>query len=122
MANLEELKAHRQQEAFKSALKILDAQGCKYKVIKEDGQQFGDLVLQSDVVPATRRDLRRYGYIEKIANMKVHDIVTIKADSLEDMKGLSACCCHYGTRSFGVRSIASKTNKETLEIELYRKY
>jgi len=122
MANLEDVKARRRQEAFMSALKTLDAQGCKYKVIKDDGQQFGDLVLQSDVVAPKRRDCKRYGYIEKISGMKVDDIVTIKADSLEDMKTLAACCCHYGSRIFGVRSIASKTNKDTLEVELYRKY
>lgn len=122
MATIEELQARKQREALEVAIKILDAQGCKYKVITADGAEFGVLEVAPERKRARRRDLSHFGYPEKVRAMKVGDVIVFKAADEDEMASVASSASSVGIQTFGRGSVVYETSKETLEAMIHRRF
>lgn len=101
--------------AIKQALKLLDASGCKYYVIDEEGDSYGE-------VPKQNKSKRKYkcgemaNYFKPyLSEIKVGDVAVIPSGEF-DIRSLSGAITAYLSHEWGKQSYKSCTNKKTIEI------
>lgn len=114
-----------QSIAVSRAIALLNAAQAQYKIITEDGAEYGGLTV---VVPKAKKrihtrprgELRDY-YLPYLINMQAGQTVSVPAGpyELEDLRGpiTSYCSTHWGNGSY-ITSINRKENAvELLRVE-----
>lgn len=106
------------------ALKMLDAAGCAYAVIKPDGDIVGTLELAIQNARKTRKtrhprhDFKSTGYIDKITKMEIGDVVKLDAGKFPVGSFRSAISALASTK-FGKGSHSTWVNGKIIEIFRY---
>ena len=109
-------------EAIKKAIRMLDAVKAQYKVISEDGQEFGELeVADSKPKRSVRhRFFAQTGYLEKINNMATVDVVSLSPPTDSTCEQMRSAVCGSLNRKYGGGSCITTINKATNQIEVLR--
>jgi hypothetical protein len=101
------------------AIKLLDASGAKYKIIDQDGNEFGELVVSQQKKSSRTYALKpgtmfRY-YHPLIKNMKVGDVVVIAHGEFEP-KSLQGAITGWATANWGKGSYKTCIVDSNIEI------
>jgi hypothetical protein len=115
-----------QVQAAEQAIKFLNASGAKYKVILEDGTEYGDLQVVPPKKKITReRSRTEYGsltpiYKDTIDKASVGDVIIFSFAEL-DAKGiprasLRSASLAYASKTWGNGTYTSYSTPEHLEI------
>jgi hypothetical protein len=109
-------------EAIKKAIRMLDAVKAQYKIISEDGQEFGKLEVAA---AKPKRSLRhrffaQTGYLEKITNMAVGDVVFLSPPTDATCEQMRSAVCGSLNRKYGGGSCMTTINKSQNQIEVLR--
>ena len=114
-----------QSIAVSRAIALLNAAQAQYKIITEDGAEYGGLTV---VIPKEKKrihtrprgELRDY-YLPHIQNMKSGDLVKVPAGpyELEDLRGpiTSYCSQHWGNGSYVTSLNRAENAVEVLRVE-----
>ena len=63
------------QDTISKAIKLLDATGCKYKVIAPDDAEYGELKIQPPAKKVRKiNNFRKTGYVDVIKNQKIGEV------------------------------------------------
>ena len=103
--------------AIDQALKLLNASGCKYFVVDEEGKTYGEI----PVLPKQKND-RKYKpgemlnyYKPFVINAKVGDVVVIPYGNF-DQRSLSGAVTAYLSNTWGKKSYKSYMTNSAIEI------
>ena len=108
-------------EAINKALRLLDAAKTKYKVITEDGQEFGELEVAKKPKYKLRRNVFvKTGYMEKIKTMDVGDVVVLTPPEGSTCEQMRSAVCGTLNRVYGAGACMTTINKQKDQIEILR--
>lgn len=105
--------------AFRRALQTIEALGYKYKIIANDGTEYGDLAV---VVPKVRKtrvvvnNFRNTGYRERLAAMAVGEVVDFEAPDGDSAKNFQSAISSKATRLWGQGSHTTHVYGRTVQV------
>ena len=109
------------KDAINKAIRLLDAVKAKYKIITEDGEEFGELeVMVKPKYSLRRRVFAETGYIEKIKPMAVGDVVTLSPPDGSTCEQMRSAVCGTLNRMYGAGACMTTINKVTNQVEVLR--
>lgn len=108
--------------AVERLVKQLENMGCQFKIITEDGDEFGTLVVASDK-PKTTRVYNRYvketNYIELLKDIKVGESVFVAAGTAP-LDGVQSVCSSYMVMNFGKGTYMTVQHADRNGVEVLR--
>jgi hypothetical protein len=104
------------QLALVSAIDRLKAIGAQFAIITADGKQFGDLKLAKPEPKKKPRPNYQAIYRDQISQMKVGDVVTLKAGEGVDADNLRCSAQAYLIQRYGTGASTSTVSGNTIEI------
>lgn len=108
-------------EAINKAIRMLDAAKAQYKIITEDGQEFGELNVAKKAKHSLRhRFYANTGYLEKIKPMVVGDVVLLSPPEGSTCEQMRSAVCGTLNRMHGAGACMTTINKVTNQIEVLR--
>lgn len=108
-------------EAINKAIRLLDAAKAQYKIITEDGQEFGELEVMVRVKHSARhRVFAETGYIEKIKPMVIGDVVVLSPPEGSTCEQMRSAVCGTLNRMYGAGACMTTINKVTNQVEILR--
>ena len=104
-------------KAITQAVRLLNAAHAQFKIISENGEEFGEL----EIVAAKTRTRRHNvfaasGYIPKIEAMQVGDVEVLESPETEDVKKFRSAVCGCAGRVFGNGNYTTLVNGNTIEL------
>lgn len=107
------------KRTISQAIKLLDASGCKYKVIDQDGNEYGVLTV-SEPKKSSRTFKHKPGTMHKfyyplIKDMKIGDVVVLKNFDYE-ARDLQGAVTAWATEHWGKGSYKTCVNGQDVEI------
>lgn len=95
--------------------------GCRFKIITEDGAEFGDLEVMPE--PKQKREYNRYvtatNYVELLKDIKPGESVFIPAGTAP-LNGVQSTLCAYMTSRFGKGAYMSARQPDRNGVEILR--
>ena len=99
----------------------LENLGCEFKIITEDGTEFGTLEVVTE--KAATREYNRYvtatNYIELLKNLKAGESVFISAGTAP-LDGLQSVCATFMVKNFGKGTYMTAQQAERNGVEVLR--
>lgn len=106
--------------AIERLIKQLENMGCQFKVITEDGSEFGTLEVQPPKRSSPRLDLRgSTNYPELLGDIKAGDSVFVPAGTAP-LNRVQSVCCGFMSATFGSGSYMTVQHPDRNGVEVLR--
>ena len=108
--------------AIERITRQLENLGCKFKVITEDGVEFGTLLVASDKPKSTRvhnRYVNETNYIELLKNIKAGESVFVAAGTAP-LDGVQSVCSSFMVMTFGKGTYMTVQHPDRNGVEVLR--
>ena len=113
-----------QKKAIEQFELVLIKAGAKYKIILEDGTQYGDLEVVEKKVIKRRSSLLPFGTLSNyfkpyVANLDVGDVVSIPIDKF-DPETLRGSVASWAVTNLGKGSVTTMVNHKLNQVDVLR--
>ena len=107
--------------AIERITRQLENLGCQFKVITEDGVEFGalEVVSESKITRIHKRYVHETNYIELLKDLKAGDSAFIPAGTAP-LEGLQATCAAYMLKNYGKGSYMTVQHADRNGVEVLR--
>lgn len=104
-------------KAITQAVRLLQAAGAQFKVIADDGTEFGELEVAAQKIRSCRRGhFAATGYLQKLEAMEVGGVEILRPEQPEDLESLRGSVCGKASRLFGRGNYTTVVNDGAVEI------
>lgn len=113
-----------QKKQVEILLAVLDKAGAQYKIILDDGTEYGELAVQVKKEMKRRSSLLPRGtltshFIPYIENLQAGDVVAIPSNGL-DMEAIRSSLASWAFQHWGEKAATTMLNRKTNQLEVLR--